>query len=234
MQYHDPRKPGEALWEGRYPVARLTQIRRAIGGRWWNAQYQGRPTALSGGMFKREWFTYIVEVAPADVRDRVRRWDIAATKDGGDYTVGVRMSATWDGIFYIENVIRGQWSPGDVDKIMKQVAEIDTRETKQREEQEPGSSGKAVIAARARLLAGYDYRGFTSTGSKELRAGPFAAQCEAGNVRLVRGAWNDAYIDELCDFPNAKNDDQVDASSGAFEDLTQDEPMQVVALQGFR
>jgi predicted phage terminase large subunit-like protein len=229
----DPREPGEALWPARYPLARLKQIRQAIGGRWWSAQYQGAPNPAGGSMFKREWFQ-IVEVAPADVRDRVRRWDIAATKDGGDYTVGARMSADWHGRFFIENVVRGQWSPGDVDRVMKQVAEIDTRETKQREEQEPGSSGKAVIAARARLLVGYDYRGLTSTGSKELRAGPFAAQCEAGNVFLVRGPWIDKYIDELVDFPTGKNDDQVDASSGAFEDLTTDEPMQVVTLQGFR
>jgi hypothetical protein len=47
------------------------------------------------------------------------------------------------------------------------------------------------------------------------------AQCEAGTVFLVRGAWNADYIDELCVFPRSTYADQVDASSGAYNRLTQ-------------
>lgn len=54
------------------------------------------------------------------------------------------------------------------------------------------------------------------TGAKELRAQPFADQCEANNVRLVRGAWNYRFVEELCIFPAGDYDDQVDAASGAF------------------
>ena len=43
--------------------------------------------------------------------------------------------------------------------------------------------------------------------------------CEAGNVRLVRAAWNGPYIEELAAFPNHRYKDQVDASSGAFNKL---------------
>jgi phage terminase large subunit-like protein len=57
------------------------------------------------------------------------------------------------------------------------------------------------------------------TGSKEIRVEPYAAQCEAGNVYLVRGSWNAAYIDQLCSFPNGAHDDMVDGSSGAFSKL---------------
>ena len=56
-------------------------------------------------------------------------------------------------------------------------------------------------------------------GSKERSADPFASQCENGMVRLVEGQWNGAFIDELCAFPNAAHDDQVDAASAAFRAL---------------
>jgi predicted phage terminase large subunit-like protein len=56
-------------------------------------------------------------------------------------------------------------------------------------------------------------------GTKERRADPFAAQCEHGLVKLVEGAWNRAFIDELCAFPNGAHDDQVDAASAAFRAL---------------
>jgi hypothetical protein len=54
------------------------------------------------------------------------------------------------------------------------------------------------------------------TGDKYTRAEPFSAQCEAGNVFIVEGEWNNDYLDELCLFPGGSFKDQVDASSGAF------------------
>lgn len=59
-------------------------------------------------------------------------------------------------------------------------------------------------------------RAEAETGDKETRAEPFANHCEAGSVYLVKGDWNQDYIDELCQFPGGSFKDQVDASSGAF------------------
>jgi len=68
---------------------------------------------------------------------------------------------------------------------------------------------------------GYDYRGVPSTGDKITRAKPFSAACQNGNVKLVRGPWNNEYLYELEMFPQeGVHDDQVDASSGAFNELT--------------
>ena len=38
-----------------------------------------------------------------------------------------------------------------------------------------------------------------------------SGQCEALNVKLVKGAWNAAYLEELTSFPFGSHDDQVDA-----------------------
>ena len=54
-----------------------------------------------------------------------------------------------------------------------------------------------------------------------MRAAPFAAQCEAGNVKLLSAPWNEAFLAELEHFPSGGHDDQVDAASGAFALLTQ-------------
>jgi predicted phage terminase large subunit-like protein len=48
---------------------------------------------------------------------------------------------------------------------------------------------------------------------------PFAAQWQAGNVRILRGDWNREYLDEMERFPHGAHDDQVDGSSGAFNRL---------------
>ena len=118
--------------------------------------------------------------------------------------------------FFVEDIQRAQLGPDGVDKLVKATAELDGKKCGVREEKEGGSAGKAVTGARAKTLKGFDYAAVQISGDKVTRAKPFRAQCEAGNVYLVRGPWNEAYLQELCGFPTAKHDDQVDASSCAF------------------
>jgi predicted phage terminase large subunit-like protein len=57
------------------------------------------------------------------------------------------------------------------------------------------------------------------TGEKSIRARPASAQAEAGNIKLLRGPWNEAFLDEVCTFPAGAHDDQVDAFADALNDL---------------
>lgn len=149
---------------------------------------------------------------------KVRYWDLAASQDSGDWTAGVRMSSL-AGIYYVEHVIRGQWSAHHRNKIIQQIAAFDGVHVMIWVPQDPGSGGKEAAEILLRELAGYIIRAEPVTGDKLSRAGPFAAQAEAGNVKLVRGQWNEDYLAELHGFPDGGHDDQVDASSGAFNKL---------------
>ncbi len=213
------RLPGEALNVERYPVEELAKIRSVLGSWAFEALYQQRPMPAEGGLFKREWFSKFIDAAPVQVEARTRYWDRAATAGDGDYSVGVKMSRLADGQYVIEDVVRGQWNTGERDRIIKQCAETDPLGTRIYVEQEPGSSGVDSVKALIRLLAGYPVFADRVTGSKTVRAEPFSAQCEAGNVMLVRAKWNAAFLDELLSFPNGAHDDQVDASAGAFNAL---------------
>jgi len=68
------------------------------------------------------------------------------------------------------------------------------------------------------------------TGNKRARVRPFRAQCEAGNVYLVRGAWNAAYLQELCAFDAGKHDDQVDGSGCAFNSVLLEDPPKTTSI----
>jgi predicted phage terminase large subunit-like protein len=151
----------------------------------------------------------------------VRYWDLAATQDGGDWTVGVLMSKTSEGTFTVDDVQRIQGSPAQVEALVRQTAELDGSSVKVFIEEEPGSAGKGQTARYAKLLVGFTFKGIRSTGDKSLRADPVAAQAEAGNVQVVSGPWLTAYLTEMSEFgPGCAHDDQVDATSGAFEQLT--------------
>ena len=177
---------------------------------------------VKGRMFDRDWFQ-VVDQPPADAV-RVRRWDLAATEPSNankdpDWTAGVKMSVTTTGLYFIEHVDRFRLTALATKERVKRNAEIDGKRTNIVVEQEPGSAGKIVVDDYIRLLAGYVTEGKKSSGSKRQRAMPFASQAEAGNVYIVNGSWNQDFLDELEIFPDGGHDDQVDAVSGAFDDL---------------
>ena len=104
--------------------------------------------------------------------------------------------------------------------IVRQTAEIDGRDVQIHMEQEPGSSGKAVIDEYARkVLKGFAYYPDKPTGDKVTRAIPTSAAAERGNIKILRGDWNRAFLDELTGFPLLTHDDQVDSLSGAFNEI---------------
>lgn len=212
---------GELLWPDLFTEARVRKQEIALGPYGTAGQLQQQPAPEGGGLFKREWFK-LVDAVPAGAR-RVRGWDTAGTEDDGDWTRGVKM-AEKNNIFYVEDVVGGQLSPHGVDQLMRMTAELDGVACAQREEKEGGASGLAVVASRAKLLLGYDYACVPISGDKRIRANPYRAQVEAGNVYLVRGPWNVSYLEELSVFPVGKHDDQVDGSSCAFNALVAEMP----------
>ena len=178
----------------------------------------------SGSKFKREWFE-IVDVYPQDCR-RVRFWDMAATeaKPGKDpdWTAGCLMGRSKDNVLYLVDMKHFRGTPGANEALVRQTAQMDGVDVAIRMEQEPGSSGKkAIDDYQRRVLMGYNFQGVPATGSKEVRANPASSQAQAGNIKLVRGTWINAFLDEIEQFPSdGAHDDQVDAMSGALAFLS--------------
>lgn len=214
----DWREPGAALCPERYPLERLHRMRRRIGEFFFGALFQQRPRPRDGGMFSGS--PQIVDAVPTGAA-RIRYWDKAGAAPGkGDYTVGV-LVAYLDGITYIEDVVRGQWPAAERNAKIRETAELDRARGRvvHHIEQPPGLAKEATDVV-IRLLQGFTVFADPVKGDKVERAEPFAAQWQAGNVKLVRGLWNRAYLEELRSFPNGKNDDQVDGSSGGYNKHT--------------
>ena len=156
----------------------------------------------------------------------VRFWDLAATEPSHsnpdpDWTVGTLMLFD-QGKAFILDVRKGRVKGDKVEQLIAQTAYEDGHAVPIRMEQEPGSSGKALVDQYARyVLPGFDFQGVRSTGDKVTRARPFAAAVANNTVHLLRGPWITAWLDELSSFPEAcPHDDQVDSAVGAFTHLT--------------
>jgi predicted phage terminase large subunit-like protein len=191
--------------------------RRLEEGDWWS-------TTL-GSLFDRTSFVVIDghEIPEITSAARVvRYWDLAATEPNQsnpdpDWTVGTLMLFD-GGIAYVLDVRKARVRGEKVEQLIAQTAAEDGHGVAIRMEQEPGSSGKALMDQYARyVVPGYDFGAIRPTGDKVTRARPFAAAAANGNVRLVRAPWLSDWLDEFSSFPESANhDDQVDSAVGAF------------------
>jgi predicted phage terminase large subunit-like protein len=176
----------------------------------------------AGMYFKASWFG-VVEHGPGEAK-RVRYWDRAASENG-DWTVGLRLAHTVDGTFTVEDVVRFRARPAEVEARIKATAAADGKGVMVGIEQDPGQAGVFEADYYVKQLVGYNVRTFRPTGDKVTRALPASAQAEHSNIKIVRGAWNQPFLEELEGFPEASHDDQVDALSGAFNSIASAAPV---------
>ena len=149
---------------------------------------------------------------------KLRSWDLAATEDGGDWSVGALIIEDDDvGITYLADIVRFQKGPGETEAIVRAVAESDGADTEVFIEQEGGSAGKAVIDSYVRrVLKGFKASGRTPHANKWISSRPFYAASQNNLVRLVRGSWNAEFLTEFRGFPGGKHDDQIDAVAKGY------------------
>lgn len=194
------------------------------GGNW-----KVKPSA--GKVFNRSWFE-IVDAVPAGIGD-VRFWDLAATeKKEADYTASCKGRIV-NGITYIMDATNEQIDPARTDTTMLNTAKQDGKFVSVRFEQEGGASGKRDAYHIVTMLQGFDARGILPQGDKLLRAKPLAAQALAGNVKLLRGAWNERWLTHMHGQPELDHDDEMDAASGMYNELIKQERRPVArSMQG--
>lgn len=187
--------------------------------------------AQAGRYFKRTQIPIdgYYEKIPDDVIYWCRAWDLAATDEDengdADYTAGVLIGIRKNNRYIVADVINKQVKAGDVEKLIRMTAISDRKKYgfsyRVRIPQDPGGAGKIVAKQYLNGLSGFDVKAEPVSGSKELRATPFAAQWQNGFVDVLIAEWNEMYFSQLESFPESKHDDMVDASSDAFNELSE-------------
>ncbi|MEM6839746.1 MAG: phage terminase large subunit [Cyanobacteria bacterium P01_C01_bin.120] len=181
----------------------------------------------AGKLINREWFQFC-DAAPSGVT-WIRFWDLAATakevaKQSHFYTAGVLIGRCPSGNYYLKDAIAEQVAPGNVKQLIRSVAEMDGPGVMVRWEMEGGSSGKIVADDYQNALSGFNSNAVKPMGDKVTRFIPVATAASNGNVYIVRGEWNVAYLNALVKFDGSSQplvNDFADATSGGYSVLIQ-------------
>jgi predicted phage terminase large subunit-like protein len=198
----------------------LDEERRALPSAWFEQEYRCEFVQEEGSIFKESWIQYFDPEHVPDMDTVIQAWDPAQTKSStSDFVVG----QVWGKIgadFYLLDQVRGRW---DFDETVDQIQEM-SRHWEQ-------SSAKIVEAQTlgAALASHLKHKveGIIPTsvkGSKELRALNCVPMWQSLNVYIPKPddgeyAWVRDYVAELLNFPHAANDDQVDATTLALNQL---------------
>lgn len=215
------RAEGEALWPERRDVDALMKIKASVGEYFWSALFQQRPVPRSSGLVDLSKLR-IVDIVPRhSALKELRSWDLAATVEEGDFTVGGKLIYDLNTKKnYFADVRRGRYGSSQVEQLMRAVAVDDGHHIPIVLEQEPGASGKAYASyLKHEVLKGFTVSIRLSSGSKFLRAQPLYAGITRGEVNLEKGQWNGTTLGELEVFPEGQHDDIVDMMSLAWNEM---------------
>lgn len=178
-------------------------------------ELEGMFLEIEGLMFARKNARFVDNV-PIEA-ERIRYIDKASSvgEDACFSAMGL-VARTFEGRWFIEDMVRGRWTALERNRIMRQVLEEDARRyggtVLTYIEQEGGSAGKEVNEDLIRQFSGFPVYTDSAVSSamrsvggvplpgdvKIRRALPLSAQWEAGNVYLKKAEWNGPLLDEFC------------------------------------
>lgn len=212
----DPREIGEALWESKHSKEKYLR-RKELSPQSFASLDQQRPAPAEGNMFKRDWFQIIGEnELPFNPSMIAKDFFIdGAFTDKMENDESAQMATTYyKGNLYIHNAngVRKQLNEY-LQFIVPWLKDMGYRAT-----------SNIFIEMKASGYGFYSMLKQPQCGNmnvqripnkvvaygKRNRAENSQPTMASGKVFLIRGSWNEAFIDQCCNFPNDLNDDMFD------------------------
>ena len=213
------REIGEPLWPDRMSKKWLLELadRDPYS---FASQYQQNPVPRGETLFEADKIEVIPSAPP--VLHVVRFWDLAvSTGKRNDFTVGLKLGITQDEEPIVMDVWRGKVTAPEMLDIIASVASRDGTGVPIVLEGEKAGIVQFDYLLNDARLRGYQLEKRAPKGDKATRAAGIATRVKYGKVKAVMGAYLTDFLNEVAMFPFAAHDDQVDALSGGYQFLTE-------------
>ena len=207
----------KALWPEKHSFDELEAIRQAD--RYtFSGQYLQLPSPPEGGEWRKDWFNIVNRAElPNDIVYEMYI-DGAYTKDTRNDPTGIQISGKSGDNLYIFKSIDKYLEMPELKKFITSFVQSCGVPVSQILV-EPKASGKSLVQLLRRETR-YNVSELTTNFvrySKIERARASSPFIEGGRVYLVKDNWNDAFLQQVSTFPNAKHDEHIDVTSYAIE-----------------
>jgi predicted phage terminase large subunit-like protein len=195
----------------------LEEYRIALGSYGYSAQYEMNPVPVGGGQFKYDWFDALTLTAEHQNIIWNIYVDSAYGKKGGDYT-GIVVAGSHNNTVIIKKAYQLQL---EFPALVEEIKRIHTEHCNVQSKVmiEPKASGISLIQAIRKMTMLNVQEIKDVKDDKITRAHAISPIAECHRVFIVDGMWNTKFLDEVCNFPLAANDDMTDAFVYAVDDL---------------
>ena len=219
---------GTPLWHEKHDIDRLRQMEKADPYTF-AGQYMQRPSPLGGGIFKDEWWQYYT--VPPVTEWRCIYGDTAQkAEEMNDYTVFQCWGKTKHGVVLLDQ-IRNKWESPELLKGAqefwnkhKAVRGMGTLRSMKIEDK---ASGTGLIQQLKKKKI--PVIAIPRSKDKVSRSRDAAPWVSSGYVSIPEGEpWVSEYKHEFSAFPNGSNDDQIDPTMDAIEDMLGEDEMQFI------
>ncbi|HEY3770037.1 MAG TPA: phage terminase large subunit [Candidatus Angelobacter sp.] len=205
------------LWPQRLTESFLASQRVGMGSWAFNGQYQQSPAPLDGGIVKRAWVRFYREL-PEHFDFMVQSWDCTFSGGSDNDFVAGQVWARSGGKYYMlpyRTYERLDFGP-TMAAIKSAHAKFPSAHAVLIEDK---ANGPAIISELQKEIPGVV--AVNPEGGKIARAQATAPLWEAGSIELpdpqIFGAnWMEDYLHNICAFPKAAHDDDMDATSQAL------------------
>lgn len=216
------RKIGKPLWEERYGIDELENIKKAIGSREFSALYQQKPQIEDGGLFKRQYFKYfdvkndfiIADNKNVNIKDcfYFQTIDTAmSTHKNNDFTAIATFVCDREWNLYLVDLMLERLEVPDQWNVIKQYRH---KYNLRFQAIESKSSGIGIMQQAKR--EGVPLKELKADTDKMTRALNISVMFENGKVFFNKNLEKLLELEEqLLKFPNAVHDDAVDVCSYA-------------------
>jgi predicted phage terminase large subunit-like protein len=208
----------QPLWQEKHSFEELEQIRQA--NRYnFSGQYMQTPSPAEGGEWRKDWFKIVDK---SEVPIGSLNWELfidgAYTKDTKNDPSGFQIGAKWNNDYVIWSSIDKYLEMPELLKFLPNHI-ISSGLNISLSLVEPKASGKSLvqlIRQQTKLNITEIKTNFVNS-SKIDNARTCSHFIEGGRVILVKGNWNEAFLNQVAMFPNGKHDEHIDLTCYGIE-----------------
>jgi predicted phage terminase large subunit-like protein len=207
----------DLFWDTRFSRKILQDYKYQLGSYEYAGQLQQQPAPADGGIIKKEWFNVV-----RSLRDEaLMTWnfviDPAYTSKENNDPSALLCYSIYENEYYIRCVEEKYMEFPELVKYIQLFCERNGYDRRSKIYVEPKASGKSIVQTLKRNTRLNIIESKPPSKDKVARISDVVNIIESGRVNMIEGMWNDNFLSQCAQFPNARHDDMVDCLQIALD-----------------